>query len=390
MTLIAHDAEGAERLLPPRGQPQGAALSLEAHIVDPLTWDRTVATFDGACQEQLHTFARARWPKVRHEPVVFEQAGRVVGGTLVMIQPIPLGLGAIAVVKWGPMLADEQAPDAAETYAAMVDALVADYAVGRRMMLSVLPRAAVDARNIEYEHLLGRGFKEGAKLLFPNRYIVNLRLDDEAQRRSFDQKWRYHLGRAEKAGLSFEHADAARLPEFHALYEAMSDRKKFPDYSAYGTVEALMAMPWDSLRPELFFVRHDGEVVAGALIFKAGDRAVYLYGATNADALPLRAGYFMHWHIIRWLRDNTPARWYDLGGTDGFQGLHQFKKGMVGARGVISAVPPVANIATHWKAALLGNAAFVSREAYHGVRRILDRMRKDRAKPDQARPRETE
>src|SRR5690606_18070049 len=151
--------------------------------------------------------------------------------------------------------------------------------------------------------------------------------------------------RSEKAGLTFEPGGADRLPEFEALYEAMVDRKRFKDYSAHDTVPALMAMQNAQLRPELFFVRHEDAVIAGAIIFKAGNRAVYLYGATSSDALPLRAGYFMHWHIIRWLRDNTRASWYDLGGSDGFQGLHQFKKGMVGSAGVIHASPPAGNYA---------------------------------------------
>jgi hypothetical protein len=165
----------------------------------------------------------------------------------------------------------------------------------------------------------------------------------------------------------------------------MLDRKKFADHSAYETVPALMAMDNERLRPELFFVRHLGEVIAGAIIFKAGDRAVYLYGATNDRALPLRAGYFMHWHIIRWLRDNTPAKWYDLGGTDGFQGLHQFKKGMVGEAGVIQPVPPVANYAAHWWPRFAGNAAFFARDGVQQLKRRIDRLRSDRAKPDQKR-----
>jgi len=148
-------------------------------------------------------------------------------------------------------------------------------------------------------------------------------------------------------------------------------------------VPALMAMDNERLRPELFFVRHLGEVIAGAIIFKAGDRAVYLYGATNDKALPLRAGYFLHWNIIRWLRDNTPARWYDLGGTDGFHGLHQFKKGMVGEAGTIQPVPPVANYASHWWPRLAGNAAFLARDSAQQLKRRIDRMRSDRAKPDQ-------
>lgn len=354
-------------------------------LVEPDAWDDAIADFEGVCQEQLATFARARWPGVALEPQLFTLAGEVVGGCLIMVQPLPLGLGSIAVAKWAPMLRHTETADANAIYARILEALSEEYAVRRRVMLSVLPRAALSTANAEYEHLLRRGFRQGAKLLFPDRYIVNLKLSDAEQRASFHQKWRYHLNKAEKAGLSFEHAGPERRVEFDALYEQMVDRKKFPDHSAYGTVPALLAMENPTLRPELFFVRHGGEIVAGAIIFKAGDRAVYLYGATSAAALELRAGYFLHWHIIRWLRDHTPARWYDLGGTDGFQGLHQFKKGMVGERGVITPVPPVANYAAHRWPRLVGEGAFAGRELAHRLGRYVDRLRPDRAKPNQQR-----
>lgn len=358
---------------------------LGSDIVAPEVWDRTIATFDEVCQEQLHTFARARWPNVRHEPVLFRRDGEIVGGTLMMIQPLPLRVSAIAVAKWAPMLANAEHPQRRDIHQEMVETLVDDYAVRRGMMLSILPRASLGAVNEEYEYLMARGFSRGSELGFPNRYIVDLRLSDDEQRRSFLQKWRYHLNKAEKAGLSFEHAPAERLGEFDALYGQMLDRKKFSDHSAYETLPALMAMADERLRPELFFVRHGGEVIAGAVIFKAGERAVYLYGATTEGALPLRAGYFMQWNIVRWLRDNTPARWYDLGGTDGFQGLHQFKKGLVGDRGVIQPVPPVANYAARWWPRLVGKAAFFARDGVQKLRREIDRMRSDRATPDQKR-----
>ncbi|MEO6012060.1 MAG: peptidoglycan bridge formation glycyltransferase FemA/FemB family protein [Devosia sp.] len=370
-----------------RPAPKIAAprMAVTTQIVSPEIWDRTIAQFDEVCQEQLYTFAKTRWPGVSHEPVLFWRGGEVVGGSLMMIQPFPLKLGALAVAKWGPMLAKADHPDRLDIYREMIDALVVDYAEHRRLMLSVLPRASLSPFNAEYDHLMHRGFARSAELAFPNRYIVNLRLSDEEQRKSFEQKWRYHLKKSEKAGLSFEYAPASRFPEFAALYEKMLDRKKFADYSAYGTVSALMAMDNDTLRPELFFVRHEGVVIAGAIIFKSGDRAVYLYGATTDSALPLRAGYFMHWHIIRWLRDNTPAKWYDLGGTDGFHGLHQFKKGMVGDAGVIQPVPPVANFASHWWPRFVGDAAFFARDMFQKARREIGKFRSDRAKPDQKR-----
>jgi hypothetical protein len=357
-----------------------------AEPLDPAAWDRVAARYVGIVQEQLFAYAAARWPSARPEARLFRLGGETIGGALVMIQPLPLRLGAIAVCKWGPILADAARPDAPDLYAAMVDALVAEYGRDRRMMLSVQPRAATGERNWQYEHLMARGFSEGTKLSFPNRYIVRLGLDDAAQKKSLGQKWRYHLNRADKAGLSVERAGVERIEEFDALYQAMTGRKNFRDYSAYDTVPALFAAGAPELRPELFFVRHAGTVVAGALIFKAGDRAFYLFGATNDQALPLRAGYFLHWHIIRWLRDNTHARWYDLGGTDGFSGLHQFKKGMVGAAGVIAEVPPVANFAAYPLPRLLGTAAFAGRELVHELQRRLERRLGHKANPDQPPP----
>ena len=367
-----------------QGQPNariGIEVEME-HVADSV-WDQRIGGFADVCPEQLATFARARWPAVVLEPVIFSLDGKVVGGCLVMVQRLPLGVGTIAVAKWGPMLAEAGRPDAMALYAGMIECLIDHFAVERRMMLSVMPHAAPMLGNPQFDHLMARGFHTGAGFAFPDRYIVRVRLSDEEQRKSLEQKWRYNLNKAEKAGLSFERAEADRLGEFDALYEAMTDRKKFPDYSAYDTVPALFAIENPVLRPELFFVRAAGEVVGGAIVFKAGQRAVYLYGATVAKALDLRAGYFLQWHILRWLRDNTAAEWYDLGGTDGFHGLHQFKKGMVGSAGLIRPIPPTANYAAYRLPFMLGEAAFAARELVHVAKHMVDRLRADRAKPDQ-------
>ncbi|ODT69030.1 MAG: hypothetical protein ABS75_18430 [Pelagibacterium sp. SCN 63-23] len=357
-------------------------MQLTSRRVDGREWDNIVADFDTVCQEQLFAFAATRWPGVVQEPMLFEQQGRIVGGVQVMVQSLPLNLAQLAICKWGPMLADAHAPDAAAIHAGMVEALVAEYADRRGMMLSILPHASPEAVNAEYVALRQRGFRRGTVLAYPDRYMVDLRLDDDAQRKSFHQTWRRQLNKAEKAGLGFEHVGPEGIGDFKALYAAMTDRKQFPDHSAYDTLDQLMALQ-PALRPELFFVRHEGEHVAGALIFKAGERAVYLYGATNERALPLRAGYFLHWHVIRWLRDNTRARWYDLGGTDGFHGLHQFKKGMVGEAGRIRPVPPVANYASRPLAHVLGTGAFATRDLLHKVRRRIDGLIPGKAKPNQ-------
>lgn len=366
-------------------QYAASAKGMRISLIEPAAWDAYVAGFDGAVQEQLYAFAQHRWPNVTPEPWLFYDGDELVGGVLMMVQSLPLRLGSIAVSKWGPIFADEARTDADRIYAGAIEALIAEYSDKRGMMISVLARAEPRPANMAQDFLGERGFQAGSSLPYPDRYFVRLQLDDDALLKGFGQKWRYHLKKSFRENLDFEESDVGRCDEFDALYNAMTDRKQFPDHSAYeDTIKALMAIEDPVLRPKLFFVRHKDEVVAGAIIFAAGDCAVYLYGATNEQALPLRAGYFLHWHVIRWLRDNTSARWYDLGGTDGFQGLHQFKKGMVGSTGEIRPVPPVMNYASSFKARLLGSAAFKARDMLSVAMRAVERLRVA-AKPDQER-----
>ena len=191
--------------------------ALKTRIVSGAEWDATIVDFDEVCQEQLHAFAISRWPSVVQEPMLFMADGEVVGGALMMVQRLPLGLGKIAVSKWAPMLKYGARADADLIHAGMVEALIAEYADKRGQMLSVLPRASIGPVNEPHQRLRARGFKRGSELLFPNRYIVALRLDDAAQRKSFQQTWRRQLNKSEKVGLSFEHAGPERFSEFETL-----------------------------------------------------------------------------------------------------------------------------------------------------------------------------
>lgn len=370
--------------------PQPAALAtscalsarLRIEFVAEADWEAQAAGFDGICQEQIATFARHRWPGMARETIVFHDGDRAVGGCLILIKRLPLNISAIAIAKWGPVLARAVRPGDAALYGPMIDALMEEYAVRRRMVLSVLPRASAVQGCMECEALIDRGFQPGTPLPFPDRYLVNLQLDADAQLLSFEQKWRYHLKKSQKAELVFELASPAGLPEFDALYRTMLRRKRFADHSAYETAPALMEMQVEALRPSLFLARHRGRAVAGALVFTAGDEAAYLYGATADDALTLRAGYFLQWNIICWLKQNKRARWYDLGGTDGFSGLHQFKKGMVGSAGVIAPIPPAASYAAYLMPRLIGKAAFAARDLANAAQRTVENRRPGGARRD--------
>lgn len=354
---------------------EAGAGTLQARLLDADEWDRTISEFDGVCQEQLYAYASMRWRGLSLEPVLFSDETGPVGGALVMLQPLPLNLSTTALVKWGPILSNNKQAGARALRSAMTDYLIAEYADRRKMTLSIMPKVEPTADNRAFADLLDRGFRPGMSVRYPDRYVVDLTLDDEQRMAAFSQKWRYHLRKSLKAGLEFEHAPPTAIERFMSLYRAMSDRKLFPDYSAINGLDSLLAMPDGTARPELFFVTKDGVTVAGAVIFTAGDTATYLYGATNDDALKLRAGYFLHWHIIGWLRERSRAERYDLGGTDGFHGLHQFKSGMVGEAGFIAPIAPFADYASSARAKIVGSMAVAGYQTLRQARTRATELR---------------
>ena len=366
-----------------QSEQQNAGLDLEAKRVFKSDFDAAVAGFDGVIQEHTVGFAEARWPKVGLEPWLFTAQGVAKAAVLVMVQPLPLKLGQIAVVKWGPLLADETATEADEIEATVITFLKAHYAIKRSMMLSVMAKAPNAESPKLFDWLLAHGFDAAEPVAFPARYQINLRLSDADQRKSFAPEWLDHLTKAEANGLTFEVAGPEYLKRFQKLYDVMSSHKNFPDYSAYQTLPDIFANLPETLKPQLFFVTHEGKDVAGAIIFTAGRTAAYLYGATNDQASPLRAGYLLHARIISWLRDNTPAQWYDLGGTDGLQKLHQFKKGMVGTTGRLVQVPALANFAATNRAWVVGHSAYKLRDLYQHLSTRINLLLGRKAKPDQ-------
>lgn len=367
--MLSSLAVETDHVFVPAMSPVARSSKLTARIVDAAAWHEAIADFDEVAQEQLHAFAAARGTFVAVEPMLFLRDDEPVGGALIGIRRLPLGLASIAVIKWGPMLRHEDAADAPAIYAEMIDRIASEYGDRRHMAISILSRPALAEPNMRTAILRDRGFRDGTVWEYPHLHVLALRQSDETMRRTLAKKWRGHLNKAERSGLVFEVGGPERLAEMQQLYREMIERKKFDDLTPYHTLSALMELEDERLRPALFFVRREGSVVAGAVVFHAGERASYLYGATSAAALKSNAGHYLQWNIARWLRDNTRARYYSLGGTDGIKGLREFKTGLAGRNGITALVPPTAIYASTVRARVLGTLAFGARDVLALARR---------------------
>lgn len=356
-----------------------AAGSIDVETLCGAEWDALAVRFDDVNAEQTNTFCEARWGADRVENVLVRENGHVLGGATILSFRLPATPYGVAMIKWGPLWRPiGGAPDSAH-FAKLIDGLRTEFGDRRGQFLAIMPHADPDHGSVIVERLQSMNFVPGWNLPDPDRYLVNVAISPDELRQSLDQKWRYNLKKAQKNNFEIEQVEGeAGYARFMELYNQMISRKKFHDTSAVDTLPALMNSPIAELRPRIVLVSHEGTPTAGAVIDVSGDRAVYLYGATDQRALRLKAGYALHWWIAERLCANPAYKWYDLGGTDGDQGLHQFKKGFVGKEGAIHPIPPYYTYAKSASIRLAGNMIFRLRDAkgfasdhWHDLKSVL-------------------
>ncbi|MCV6576664.1 MAG: aminoacyltransferase [Cohaesibacter sp.] len=346
---------------------QDTGTSLQACFVNEQDWDSMLAPFVDVLHEQTQIFNAHRWQGDCLERIAFYQNGKLVAAAAVMLKHLPMLKSGLAVTKWGPLWRRADKKPDPQILKLALEHLVDLYAHQRGYIFSVFPFADPDFADISEETYQACGFEAGESLTSPNRYFVNCQHSEADARASLLQKWRYNLKKAEKNNLTVRELKGEEgFEAFMPLYEAMLERKNFHDASAIDTLEALSVTKETYLQPDYVMVEKDGEPVACAVIDMSGDRAVYLYGATSDRALPLKAGYVMHWAVMKLLLKNPRIDWYDLGGADESSPLHQFKRSFVGKEGKIAITPPYYHYTATLKTKILCKLLYFIRR-YQGV-----------------------
>lgn len=320
-------------------RPLADDLHVEVDHLSPSGWEETVGLFDDATYDQTHVFAEHNWGGERLSHVTVALDGRLAGAAQAVVLTPPGLARGLAYVKFGPLWRRKgEAPDPV-ALASILAALQREYAVRRGHMLTLLPPPDAEHGDLWRKLLHEAGFSQRRHMDDPNRYHVNLALDAEQLRASLSQKWRAHLKKASAAALKFTSGrDGAHFSAFSRLHDQMTARKGFSDGDALAAVPKMIARLPEAMRPGIVLAWHHGEPTAGAIVGRIGEVAQYLFGATDERALALRAGYALQWRIIEEQRRDG-ARWYDLGGEVGSQGLRQFKKGLVGREGAVVELP---------------------------------------------------
>jgi len=160
---------------------------------------------------------------------------------------------------------------------------------------------------------------------------LDLRFGEDELLSGFRKNTRYEIRRAERMGVSVAKADRLeQVRGFLALYQGMAERKQFaPDSTAHirQIVEWLITEP---ARGALLLATHEGALLGGAVVVRAGQRCWYVWGSTERRD-DVNAGHILQWHALRWAKSHGCTE-YDFGGytVGAVSGPAWFKQGFGG------------------------------------------------------------
>ena len=176
----------------------------------------------------------------------------------------------------------------------------------------------------------------------PRTVLISLAGSDDEILARMKQKCRYNIRLAEKKGITVSSWDD--LDGFQQLMQVTGGRDGFGVHSL-----AYYRRAYDLFHPsgkaELLLAEFEGKPLAAVMIFAMGERAWYLYGASNDEERNRMPTYLLQWQAIKWAQQQGCTS-YDLWGVpdededvleaqfesrhDGLWGVYRFKRGFGG------------------------------------------------------------
>lgn len=274
----------------------------------------------------------------RHALTAVAEGGALVGGALLLFRPLPARLGSMAYLAMGPLEpADASAANTATLWATVHRAAKAHGAAFLRWEpgLFSAPAQAPNPHDL--------GFHPAFAHVQPPRTIIIALGDDEAMLARMNQGTRRKIRQSLKGEVHYRFDAPGDVARFTTLMQATGERNAFGIYDP-----AYYAGMYAHFAPQhaaLVLAEHEGEALAGVMVFALGAQAWYLYGASSDVKRNLMASYGVQWHAIQWARAQGCTT-YDMWGipdaepdqleaefetrSDGLWGVYGFKRGWGG------------------------------------------------------------
>lgn len=292
---------------------------------------------------RAHVLQAARWADLKgaygwsSDRVALADGDRIVAGAQILFRPLPFWLGTLAYVAMGPLITDpaQEAP--------LWDAI---HKCAKRHGAAFLRcEPGIFGATERQPDLAAFGFRPTDQTIQPpNTVLIDISADDETILARMNQGTRRKIRQSLKNDVRYSEGTRADMDKFNTIMQTTGSRNEFgvhaPDY--YRLAYDLF-VPHDAA---LILAEHEGDTLAGIMVFALGQTAWYLYGASSNEKRNLMATYGVQWTAIQWAKARGCTT-YDLWGipdappeqleaefetrSDGLWGVYGFKRGWGGA-----------------------------------------------------------
>ncbi len=290
-----------------------------------------------------HLLQSPAWARLKnnwssHVIVSRDETGRIRAGVLVLCRRLPGMPYAMLYAPRGPVCEPSE-------YARLTELAEGIRHLARRKKAFVFKSDPAIASSDEA--FLGAIREAGFRVndTGPNfdgiqaKYVMRVDLKDKTEAEvlaGFHSKTRYNIRLAARRGVTVRQGTRDDLPEFFRLMAITGRRDCFQIRPLSYFERMCDAMDSEELR--IYLAEWEGQVISAVMMGSYGNKAWYLYGASDDAHRDVMPNYLVQWTIIKQaLLDGRDL--YDLRGVTGdddpsnpLYGLYRFKKGFAGER----------------------------------------------------------
>jgi lipid II:glycine glycyltransferase (peptidoglycan interpeptide bridge formation enzyme) len=311
----------------------------------PQQWDQFVNQ-----QPRAHVLQQSAWGELKRaygwdcERIALANGDQIIAGAQILFRPLPMRLGTVAYLPMGFYLQEQivGADGGAPLSPALWQSIDARCRRRGCAFLKWEPGIYLEDPAPDFDAL---GFKPSPQTIQPPRTIViDISADDETILARMNQGTRRKFRQSQKNDVRYSEAARAEVEKFTRIMQVTGSRNEFGVHEP-----AYYQLAYDLFVPSgdaaLILAEHEGDVLAGIMVFARGDWAWYLYGASSNEKRSLMASYGVQWAAIQWAKQRG-CKYYDLWGvpdedkavleaqfenrSDGLWGVYGFKRGWGG------------------------------------------------------------
>jgi lipid II:glycine glycyltransferase (peptidoglycan interpeptide bridge formation enzyme) len=173
------------------------------------------------------------------------------------------------------------------------------------------------------------------QIQFRNTILIDLTQEEDELLKAMKSKTRYNVRLAGRRGVEVRLGGLTDLPLFYDMYVETSSRDEFIIRPFVYYQDAWKTFIKANLA-QLFITEYQGHPLAGLILFRFGNKAWYMYGASRDLHRNLMPNHLLQWEAIRWAKAQGCTA-YDMWGapdvpdeSDPLWGVHRFKEGFGG------------------------------------------------------------